>query len=41
MIDKHRWVRDCLLENNNDIVRAKGIAWSEVLVQRDDVRHAD
>jgi hypothetical protein len=40
MTNKRRRVCDCLLENNNDIVRAKNTARTEVLVQRDEVRQA-
>jgi hypothetical protein len=41
MTDKRRRVCDCLLENNNDIVRAKNTARTEVLVQRDEMRQAE
>jgi hypothetical protein len=38
--DKSRRVCDRLLENNNDIVRAKNTARANVLVQRDEMRQA-
>jgi hypothetical protein len=38
MTDKRRRVRDCRLYNNNDIVRAKSTARTEVLVQGDEMR---
>jgi hypothetical protein len=41
MTDKRRRVFDRLLENNNDIVRTKNTARTEVPVQRDEMRQVE
>jgi hypothetical protein len=41
MTDKRRRVCDRLFEHNDDIVRAKNTARTEVLVQRDEMQQAE
>jgi hypothetical protein len=41
MTDKRRRVCDRLFEQNDDIVRAKNTARTEVLVQRDEMQQAE